>query len=101
MKTQTQVFQPPGPALCSAHKHITLFFFFFFTVNNFSLIFSNENQSDELQYTVLISRPSLTIPGCTTKPQIMGTREKFSWYVRDTRDSKYSLAIFFLYHNKG
>lgn len=34
-------------------------------------------------------------------PQIMGTREKFSWYVRDTRDSKYSLAIFFFTITKG
>lgn len=31
-----------------------LLFFIFLTVNKFSLIFSNENQSDGLQYTVLI-----------------------------------------------
>ena len=52
MKTQTQVFQPPGPALCSAHKHITLFFFFLLFIGveliyNVVLI-SAEQQSDSV-----------------------------------------------------
>ena len=53
MKTQTQVFQPPGPALCSAHKHITLFFFFFLLFIGVELIYnvvliSAEQQSDSV-----------------------------------------------------